>query len=228
MNATELSDKIDELEIQRAEARSAVDMARRAVVTAGIPETASTAAWMAYQATVERVVERAAELDAIETHLVVAAELEQALKEGRWDDVATWASRLSVIENETIQAVTPERTPRMEMTWRLGRATDAERCATDLRNRGLFVAEAEDGRTLTVEAPSGWTGTSPLDVAKAHNVERVETAEGVTSQVLYRRPADKLSPCPGVPHRNLPNETTCVVSGGIIGEGGQCEVHEGA
>jgi hypothetical protein len=42
----------------------------------------------------------------------------------------------------------------------------ASRCAADLRNRGFKVATAADGRTLLVETPAGWTGTSAADVVK--------------------------------------------------------------
>lgn len=98
----ELASLVDALEIERNEARLAVEEARGAVYRKGAPIDGSRQAWAEYEAMVSGVSRAIAAETPVKNKLTVAAELEQALKEGRWTDVGTWAAKLADLQGGTI------------------------------------------------------------------------------------------------------------------------------
>lgn len=79
----------------------------------------------------------------------------------------------------------------------------AGRCATDLSNRGLGV-KSVGALGLAVTVPTGWAGTDPIEVVRAHG--------GVAGQVVNCG----LTPCPGVPDGSGHGTRRCVKSGKTI------------
>lgn len=222
MDIPALTEKVDRLETERDDARRAhADALHRfnATERPGLP-TADD--WRAISRAAREVADSMDFLADAQRRLTLHAELEQALKEERWSDVGTIGEALVEI-GEGAPSAEPTPAKLQEMTW-VGGGNHPRHCAGDLRARGFKVAMNDTGTSLLVETPAGWTGTPAADVAKAHLVDQIQDQDRPVGDVVF----GKLAKCPGVPHRIHQGERTCVVSGGMIGELGQCEVHHGA
>jgi hypothetical protein len=95
-NLTEL---VDRLERKRANLRAKATEAQRLALEMGLPSGMASGsratAWATAAAFVTAAAEATAEVEAVEAELTTYAELEQAIKEQRWADVAEAARALA-------------------------------------------------------------------------------------------------------------------------------------
>jgi hypothetical protein len=149
MEIAELAKKVDGLERLRDNAAAEWQEAR---VMVGNPPVATLGDWQRFAKRTDRAVKALEKLTFVAEHLTAAAELEQALKEERWGDVARWSKALAKFEPSpagpryAIQYVGPD--AKVPTYWQVA----GRMAVTDIGNASWFADPIE----AAICAPAEW------------------------------------------------------------------------